>query len=72
MATFTVTIPDATVPRIRASFPKIDPQNVGKTIPATPAQVIDEIKIWLKAHVEDYEADQAAVTKRDTVRNETW
>ena len=74
MATISITIPDATVPRIRAAFGKwgTDPETLGTWVPATAAEVVAAIKEYAKNRVRDYEAQQAALTVHQSVTNENW
>ena len=49
MAQLTITVPDATVPRIKAAFGK-------NGIPATNQEVLDGIQLMVKRRVLDFEA----------------
>jgi hypothetical protein len=65
MANFTITLPDAVVPRIRAAF------GDGKQ-PASVADVQAAIKTFIQRRVVDFEAQQAEDSARRTVGAEQW
>ena len=67
MATISVVVPDAALPRIRAAF------NVAGT-PATTAVLQARIKSFIISRVMDYETEQAANASRETISNDvgTW
>lgn len=72
MATLSIDVPDAFVPRIRAAFGKLrglkDTQDPPLPRDATVAEVIAEVKGYLKGIVLDQEtaAAMAAITIPDT------
>lgn len=65
MASITITVPDAVVPRIRAAFGAPGPA-------ATVAQVEVRIKDFVKNIVKQYEAQQEADSVKVTVDAEVW
>ena len=72
MAQLTITVPDATVARIRTAFGRADLANPGQWIDATPQEVTDQIKSWVRGRVTEYEVAQAAIASRATKTQETW
>lgn len=71
MATLSVTIPDAVVPRIQAAFGHLDPIT-HLLVLATVADVQAAIKTHLKNRVTDFEASNSAETTRTSVDAEAW
>ena len=71
MASMTITVPDAVVPRLRQAFGRNDP-STGNRIPATVAEIEAAIKSWTKGIVLEYETSVAANIKRDAVGGEIW
>lgn len=72
MASLTITVPDAVVPRIRVAMGREDPSNPGTRINATVEDIQTAIKQFIKSQVINYETTLAAMQKRDTVSQETW
>ncbi len=70
MANLTVTIPDPVVPRIQLAFGRRDINGVW--VPATLAEVRDEIKAFLRSRVGDYEVNIIADAARLTISQEVW
>ncbi len=71
MATLTITVADALVPRIRTAFGHNDPVT-GVRILATVAEIQDELKALIKGRVLEYETLLVANQKRSDVGSETW
>lgn len=65
MATFTLTISDAIADRIKAAFGR-------PGSPASQAQVVNEIKAFLRQRVHTYETDQVITAKRESLEQEAW
>lgn len=73
MASFTVTVPDAVVPRIQQAFGHFDnTQSPPVWILGTLADVQAFVKNDIKSRVLEYETSQTAQTKRDAVNGEVW
>ena len=71
MATLSITVPDAVVPRIRTAMGHTDPITQVRT-DATLQEVQDAIKNFIKAQVINYESGVEAILKRDQVSGEIW
>ena len=71
MANFTITIPDAAVPRLKTAMghyegtPKV-------WVDATLADIQAELKRYLKSQVINHETTQAGVAKNAEVSAESW
>lgn len=72
MATLTLTIPDAVVPRIRAAYGRRDINNPAIWINATVAEVEAAVKAQIKERVINHETTLAAETERATRSAEAW
>ena len=72
MATFSVTVPDAVVARIRTAFGHFDNSVPPIWIDGTVADVQAACKALLKSGVLEYEVRAAALTQRDTNNAEVW
>jgi hypothetical protein len=71
MATLTITVPDAVVPRIRTAMGHFDvPTNTW--IDATVVEVQAAIKVFIKSKVIEYESTQQAMATRGQVSGEIW
>lgn len=71
MAQFSITIPDALVPRIRKAFGHWDSAQ-GAWVDATAQEVLVNIKAFIKGQVSSYEATVASKNAADSVTNENW
>jgi hypothetical protein len=71
MAQFTLTIPDAVVPRIRAAFGHFDIETA-TWINATLGEVQTRLLAFLKENVIAYETTEQAKIHRQTLTEETW
>ena len=71
MATLSITVPDAVVPRIRTAMGHTDPITLQR-IDATVQEVQDAIKTFIKAQVINYESGVEAATVRNAVSGEVW
>lgn len=71
MATLTITVPDAAVPRIKTAMGHRDP-NTQLWVDATVSDVQTAIKTFIKSQVINYETTQAAMAKNASVSSETW
>lgn len=65
MASMTITVPDAYVPRIREAFGKN-----GQL--ATVPEIQTEIKEYIRARVINYESRRALDAKRIIIEKEVW
>ena len=65
MATLSIVVPDTVVPRIRDAFGS-------EGTPATAAQILAELKAFLRARVTAFESTAAYQTKQSAVNAETW
>ena len=80
MATLTITVPDAVVPRIREAFGHLaTPVRTSPWIPATVLEVQNAIKTFVKEKVVAYEGTTIKETSNvkfltdiQTIRNESW
>lgn len=70
MADFTITVPDAVVPRIRDAFGTKEAN--GTITPATLDQVRAAVKEFMRRRVLEFEASEAALAKRAEVEDEQW
>jgi len=71
MASLTITIPDANVPRVRTAFGHFD-SITQAWVDATVADVQDAIKTFVKGRVIDYETTQNAIADRAAKSQEVW
>lgn len=72
MAQFIVTVPDATVARIRTAFGHFNTAAPPVWIDATVAEIQTACKNMLRSGVIEYEVNASAQTKRDAVNQEQW
>lgn len=70
MAQFTITIPDAIVPRIQAAFRHVD--GFGRTVPASLNMIEGIIRQYIKKRVRDYEANIFSDQKAQEIDKESW
>lgn len=68
MANLSITVPDATVPRIREAFGRRNAQGV--LVPATALELTDAIKAFIRSRVVDHETTLQAETARETLTAE--
>lgn len=72
MATITITVPDAVVPRILTAFGHWDPVNIGTWIPADQVAMKAALKDFAKQQVLSYESGQARIAAAASVSAEVW
>ena len=71
MASLTITIPDAVVPRIRTAFGHFE-ASPPVWVDATVTEVQDAIKNFVHSKVIDYETTQNAIADRAAKSGEVW
>lgn len=73
MATLSITVPDAVVPRIKTAMGHWDNTVIPAVwIDATLTDVQVAIKAFIKSQVINYETTQAAIAKNAAVSGESW
>ena len=71
MATLSITIPDAYVPRVKTAFGHRDP-NTQAWVDATTQEVLDALKAYTKGRTIDYETTVNATVDRQNKSQEVW